>query len=78
MSALGVLMYNLLLSMADSLFLLIAMDKFIASMLTLLLELLEMHKTVFNNNTQNARPISRLGSATGKKFNTYFWSSPIT
>ena len=48
-------MYNFLLSMADSLFLLITMDKFIASMLTLLLELLEMHKGVHNGGRKGVR-----------------------
>jgi hypothetical protein len=28
--------------------------------------------------TQNTRPIRPLGSATGKGFNTYFWSYPTT
>ena len=34
--------------------------------------------TISNNGTQNIRHISRLDSATGKYFNTYFWSSPTT
>lgn len=35
-------------------------------------------KTIFNNDYPNRRFIIHLGSATGKKFNIYFLSSPKT